>query len=1067
MTQLYFCDKLQISKSVDFWRLIGMDVILVQLTDIHIKTDEDYKSLDSKSESIANAINKHIIDDKNTILILCITGDISFSGKEEQYLSATIFLNDIINKIKQRYNDLYIQVVSVPGNHDCDFDREDSAVRDALLKDKRLDLENPSIIRTCTSAQENYFSFIEDWDENIAPIMSVKAERILTINKLQYRDVSIKFHCFNTAWCSAINEKPKEMRICIPDMEDKSEDELVIALMHHDEAWLNWESTKEWKKYYKHYADIVLVGHDHESEMVLKDNYGAATNYFIKGNQLYSSDYPEQSGFNILKIDLDSNIERFFSYEWNGSLYENILDTKARVFKRNRYIKNGTELKPEILEYLDDTEIDLASKYKDPINLSDIYVYPVLKSERIPNKKERKFYKEKDEIIDFIQQKKYVVISGEKEYGKTALLKQLYKEFYSMKMYPVMVDATTLNTGDGDELNDRIATNYTQQYLNLDKETILQMEPEKRVCIIDNYEEIKVSDKVIKSIFCYLTSKFGTVIITSNIQNELVNFLKNVETKEYLDNKFTRLYIQDIKNYMRRKLIDKWLLLADDGQDVDSQTFDVLRRNKLAQVKSVMKTGFFNKTPIEFLLVLSYLDNYDKMNTDYSRYSYIYECLILDKINEIANGDTNEATMYKTILEQLAYRIYDESKENDMEESFVLGVIFDYQQEYRGSKGSGIDVLKKLEEHKILEKKDIKYKFKYRYMYYYFTGSYIQNQLHPTERKIKVKEIFSDLSKELNFNLALFLAYDMNVQYEILPQIEEVCHSLLVEYKDFNYAKQRELLEKLEYNINKKVDRIFNIPKNADIPKLQITKALKQDELESELENATEKDANQYSDEELEKISIEYTKTIRTIEFLGDILKNYSSSIKRIPRMEIIELMYEASMKLMGALYYSLEGMVDSIIEIVDEKAKEDDEEIAARSQFKQKIQEFLSQFWAAFVSVNVSNLGYSLQSDRIVDEVLDVKSKKQCTFFRLVCIDYLIRTQNGHLPVKEIGECLRGKNKIDGFSKNLLSNNVAGFLKNYQFNIAEKKTVCSMLGFNIKDILLDEQKNKVFLEDQ
>ena len=724
------------------------------------------------------------------------------------------------------------------------------------------------------------------------------------------------------------------------------------------------------------------------------------------------------------------------------------------------------ELKPEVLEYLDDTEIDLASKYKDPVNLSDIYVYPVLKGERITNKKEKRIYKEKDEIIDFIKQKKYIVISGEKEYGKTALLKQLYKDFYSMKMYPVMVDATTLNTGDGDELNDRIATSYTQQYLNLDKETILQMEPERRVCIIDNYEEIKISDKVIKSIFCYLTSKFGIVVITSNIQNELVNFLKNVETKEYLDKKFTRLYIQDIKNYMRRKLVDKWLLLADDGQDVDSQEFDVLRRNKLAQVKSVMKTGFFNKTPIEFLLVLSYLDNYDKMNTDYSRYSYIYECLILDKINEIANGDTNEATMYKTILEQLAYKIYDESKENDAEESFVLGVIFDYQQDYRGSKGSGIDVLKKLEEHKILEKKGVKYKFKYRYMYYYFTGSYIQNQLHPSERSIKVKEIFSDLSKELNFNLALFLAYDMNVQYEILPKITDVCQSLLVEYKDFNYAKQRELLDKLEYNINKKVDKIFNIPKNADIPRLQIAKALKQDELESELENANDKETNQYSDEELEKISTEFTKTIRIIEFLGDILKNYSSSIKRIPRIEIIELMYEASMKLMGALYYSLEGMADSIIEIVDEKAKEDDEEIAAKSQFKQKIQEFLSQFWSAFVSINVSNLGYSLQSDRIVDEVLDVKSKKQCTFFRLVCIDYLIRTQNGHLPVKEIDECLRGKNKIDAFSKNILSNNVASFLKNYQFNIGEKKAVCSLLEFNIKDILLDEQKNKAFLED-
>ena len=64
---------------------------------------------------------------------------------------------------------------------------------------------------------------------------------------------------------------------------------------------------------------------------------------------------------------------------------------------------------------------------------------------------------------------------------------------------------------------------------------------------------------------------------------------------------------------------------------------------------------------------------------------------------------------------------------------------------------------------------------------------------------------------------------------------------------------------------------------------------------------------------------------------MGDILKNYSSSIKRKPRIEIINLMYDSSMKLMGALYESLNGMIDTIIEIVDEKAKEDQEEIAAK----------------------------------------------------------------------------------------------------------------------------------------
>ena len=208
-------------------------------------------------------------------------------------------------------------------------------------------------------------------------------------------------------------------------------------------------------------------------------------------------------------------------------------------------------------------------------------------------------------------------------------------------------------------------------------------------------------------------------------------------------------------------------------------------------------------------------------------------------------------------------------------------------------------------------------------------------------------------------------------------------------------------------------------------------------------------------------MTLEFTKTIRIIEFLGDVLKNYSSSIKRKPRIEIINLMYDSSMKLMGALYDSLNGMIDTIIEIVDEKAKEDKEEIAAKSQFKMKINEFLSQFWAAFVGVTVCNLGYSLQSDRIVDEIIDVRAEKNCIFFQMTSIDYLIRTQNGHLPVKDIEECTKGKNKLDTFSLSILSQNIATYLKNYQYNINDKKAVCSLLKFNIKDIFIDEQKNK------
>lgn len=83
-----------------------MELVLVHITDIHLENDTDYNILEGRSEYIANAINKHIIDETNTLLILCITGDIAYSGKEEQYLFASIFISDIIAGIKKRYNDI-------------------------------------------------------------------------------------------------------------------------------------------------------------------------------------------------------------------------------------------------------------------------------------------------------------------------------------------------------------------------------------------------------------------------------------------------------------------------------------------------------------------------------------------------------------------------------------------------------------------------------------------------------------------------------------------------------------------------------------------------------------------------------------------------------------------------------------------------------------------------------------------------------------------------------------------------------------------------------------------------
>lgn len=405
--------------------------------------------------------------------------------------------------------------------------------------------------------------------------------------------------------------------------------------------------------------------------------------------------------------------------------------------------------------------------------------------------------------------------------------------------------------------------------------------------------------------------------------------------------------------------------------------------------------------------------------------------------------------------------MYDENQEQDLEESFVLGVIYDYNQEYRGSKGSGIDVIKKLVEYKILEIKNTKYRFKHSYICYYFTGSFIKNQLPPNQKSEIIKTIFSDLSKEINFNIALFLAYDMNIEFEVLPQIQKISKEILSKYENFEYNQQSNLIKEIQYDVDRKVDEILDIPKNIDIPKIQEKKALLQDVIEVTEEDGLE-DFNEDKniDEALEEIFIEVNKISKIIEFSGDILKNYSSSIRRLPRIEIIKLMYKSSLKLIGAFYYLVKEMLDPIIEMLDERVKESKEEIALKSELKKEVNEFLNRFWSAFLGLTVTNWGYYLQSGRIINEILDIRSNLGCTFFKLTSIDYLIRTQNGRLPIKEIQECIQGQNKLDTFSLNILKQNVALFLKNYQYNEKDKQKICSLLHFNIKDVFIEEQKS-------
>ena len=122
-------------------------------------------------------------------------------------------------------------------------------------------------------------------------------------------------------------------------------------------------------------------------------------------------------------------------------------------------------------------------------------------------------------------------------------------------------------------------------------------------------------------------------------------------------------------------------------------------------------------------------------------------------------------------------------------------------------------------------------------------------------------------------------------------------------------------------------------------------------------------------------------------------------------------------------------------------------------------IKYLFSQIWFQFTSVNISALANSLGSDVIKENINTYSNVMETEFVKMTRLEYLLRVANTRLPVSDINELFKGKDCLSDISKNILKYNISRYLSSYQFDDNDRRKVCTILGFNIKDILIDEQK--------
>ncbi|MCP5064780.1 MAG: metallophosphoesterase, partial [Ignavibacteriae bacterium] len=311
-----------------------MKLLIIQLSDIHFQENDN--TIIAKKEKLFEAIRNSTIDYEEIFLI--ITGDTAYSGKTSEYTVGIDFLNSLKSKLEE-YSEKKVNIIVIPGNHDCDFSLDNKARQNQLSIIQRLGNSaiDDSVINQCTKVQKNYFSFRNTIQADLKPAYD---HPLISIFPFDLKEKRIVFQCYNTSYMSEIHEENGKMffpTTFLLDSVFNVKADLVISLFHHPFHWLNPTNRREFATHIHKTADFYLTGHEHESSKEKIDDLDDNTVYHIEGTVLQDSENIFKSEFHLIGFDLEKESFKIEKYFWNNNMYElSAEDNKWLNYKRGK-----------------------------------------------------------------------------------------------------------------------------------------------------------------------------------------------------------------------------------------------------------------------------------------------------------------------------------------------------------------------------------------------------------------------------------------------------------------------------------------------------------------------------------------------------------------------------------------------------------------------------------------------------------------------------------------------------------------------------------------------------------
>lgn len=987
-----------------------MRLTICHLSDIHLDNREDI--ILEKVDRICDAILKEAL--KKDVIFFIISGDIVQGGQKEQYEIALDFFVKIQQQLEHNKS-IYSYFFFVPGNHDCDFqdnqrNKDDDLRREKVIASKESIAEDDLAyyVEALCEKQQNFYNFVGIFDYDILDDIEVKpiySSKLLRKYQIKCFETKITINCLNSAWLTELHENPG--KLFFPDKEMKKitkDADLVITMYHHPSNWMHPNDRNKFNRWVMNKSDLVFVGHEHvgRNEQVETRETVFHAQY---GEVLQDRDDLDNSGFIINYLEDNNNSVNVYQWDKERSIYIKSYSLDKKIdLSANKYLCYCEEFQ----NYLKMADIRITHPNKDDVNMRDLYVYPDVEAykDNIDNITRDSIIIKGEEVLEFILKNKRISFLGKPKSGKTALAKNISLDFIERGKYCLLIDCSTItnysvqNLKKCEEIN--ISRAFGKEYI----ERYKQLNISNKVLILDNFEKIRDTNAK-NEILRFFDNFYDYILMFSDTFYELELLEQSLQGKEKSD--YILCTINELGNRKRNQLISKWYYLSE-GDDVIIDEEIKKKIEEATKTINVLKgNGYMPCIPSYILIILQQLEySMDSSNQERSNYGYLYEFLVNKSILDM---DQNSKYVYKDIAFGILTNVAEymlENNEKIISIETYNEIVSEYNKTYLTEANADIyrDEYEKVE---LLNLKDQQMMFGYPYIHYYFTAKYLANNINKEWSKNKITEMSKQLYDEECGDIMIFLCHLSKDDY-IISAVLENAKNVLPDKEIFDFSKHKSI----NLSFDEYLEMDFEPEKDEEKRQNELLEM--QDELERKDKNKEKLNQDkEVTPQERENI-YNLDSAYRTIEVMGQILKNYPGTIVASTKNELLDAIYGVGMRTLTYTSEILYGGIESIFEEVKKKIQPNPSpiELGRMAEASRKLNGVMDNIFALLSYATIRKLAESL-ANRALNPVIMrsslkgkvayelIKSSIQLNEFGVIYVDSIIKEYDEYMDSDNI----------------------------------------------------------------